>query len=85
MVKTMDEMDKTKAFIVAENHDSVTAIVHYTYVRKYVHIVKRHLTEGIDFRRGTFYRDYELVIPCEVAISRTNWGEMRELKRLKPE
>ena len=83
-VKTYDEIDKTKAFIVAENHDSITTLVHWTYLRAYVKIASKHLTEPIDFRRGTFYRDYQLVIPCEVAVSRRSWGEMKTMRKIKP-
>jgi DNA polymerase I-like protein with 3'-5' exonuclease and polymerase domains len=83
-LKTWDEMDKHRAALVAENHDSITALVKRGYIRKYIQIVTKHLTEPCDFRKGTFYRDYQLVIPCEVAISRTNWGKMNTLGKLHP-
>lgn len=82
MLKLYDAIDRTKAFLVAENHDSITALVRYGYAHTYVALAKQFLTEPIDFRRGTFNRDYELIIPVEVAISRKSWGEMKELKKL---
>lgn len=83
MLRTYDEMDKTRAFLVAENHDSITALVRCGYAHRYHHIITNHLTEGIDFRKGTFYRDYNLVIPCEGSFSRTNWGQMNTLKKIR--
>jgi hypothetical protein len=83
MLKIKSEMDRTKAYMLAENHDSLTAMVHYSYLRKYVGIAKRHLEEPIDFRKGTFYRDYELKIPTDVSIGRKNWGDMKEFKLKK--
>jgi DNA polymerase I-like protein with 3'-5' exonuclease and polymerase domains/uracil-DNA glycosylase len=83
-LRTWQEMDRTKAYIVAENHDSLTALVRRGYVRTYMAIVKKHLEAPVDFRKGTFYRDYQLVIPTETTISRTNWGHMKTLRKLKP-
>lgn len=81
MWKTWDEVDRLKTYLVAENHDSITALVHRTYIRAYCLIIKKHLEESIDFRKGTFHRDYQLVIPCEGYISRRNWGSMGEIKK----
>lgn len=83
MLKTWDEIDKQRAYLVAENHDSVTALVKRGYLRQYHKIITKHLLEPIDFRRGSFYRDYQLVIPCEGSISRTNWGQMSTLRKVK--
>lgn len=83
MLKIVNEVDRTRCAFVAENHDSIDALVKLGYVRTYVNIARRHLTEGIDFRRGTFYRDYNLVIPVDVHIGRKNWGEMREMRKIK--
>lgn len=83
MLKTRSDMDITKAWIVAENHDSITALVKRDYIRKYVMIAKRHLEEEIDFRKGTFFRDYSLKIPVEVSVGRRDWGHMKELKLKK--
>lgn len=83
MLKTYDEMDKTKAFLVAENHDSITALVARGYLRTYIAIARRHLTEAIDFRRGTFFRDYSLIIPVDVALSRKSWGDMKTINKIK--
>lgn len=77
------DTDGTRAALVAENHDSITALVKRGYIRQYVNLVRKHLTEAIDFRYGTFHRDYNLIIPCEVTLSRTSWGAMKEMKKLK--
>lgn len=76
-------VDRDKAFLLAENHDSLTAMVHHTYIRKYVNIAKPALEAPIDFRRGSFPRDYQMVIPVEVSIGRKNWGQMKDLKLKK--
>ena len=83
LVKTWDQIDRAKAVLVAENHDSITAIVKRGYLREYVRIAREALLEPIDFRRGTFYRDYHIVIPCEVAVGRKNWGEMKTMRKIK--
>lgn len=83
MYKIWDEIDRQRAYLIAENHDSITALVKRGYLRQYDRIIRRHLMEPIDFRRGTFYRDYNLVIPCEGSISRTNWGHMTALRKVR--
>lgn len=83
MLKTWDEVDRQRAYLVAENHDSITALVRRGYLRQYHKVITKHLTEAIDFRRGSFYRDYQLVIPCEGSVSRTNWGQMATLRKIK--
>ena len=75
-----DRIDKMQARIVAENHDSITALVKRGYIRKYLSIAKTELEAPIDFRKGTFYRDYQMVIPSEWSIGRKNWEQMREVK-----
>lgn len=82
-LKIGDYIDQTKAWLVAENHDSITALVKRGYIRQYVSIAKRHLEEEIDFRKGTFFRDYMLKIPAEVSVGRRDWGHMKELKLKK--
>lgn len=76
-------IDHTKAFLVAENHDSITALVHWTYIRKYCKITKEELERPIDFRSCSLARDFELVIPAEFSIGRKNWGQMHELKKVR--
>lgn len=83
MRRIVDAMDKTRAFMVAENHDSITALVHYSYLRSYVVLAKQMLEEPIDFRIGCFPRDYQLIIPTDVSIGRHNWGQMHGVKRMK--
>jgi len=83
MLRSTDRLDRTRAWFVAENHDSINALVHYSYARQYIKIMKEELERPIDFRGCSLSRDYELIIPAEVAISRTNWKEMKDLKKLR--
>ena len=83
MRRTWDQIDRQRAYLVAENHDSITALVKAGYTRTYHRIITKALLEPVDFRRGTFYRDYQLVIPCEGSISRVNWGQMKTLRKVK--
>lgn len=76
-------IDRTRAFYVAENHDSLTSLVHLSYLREYCELVKPEMERGIDFRSCSLPRDYELKIPCEFAISTKNWGNMKEIKNLE--
>jgi DNA polymerase I-like protein with 3'-5' exonuclease and polymerase domains/uracil-DNA glycosylase len=76
-------MDRTKAHLVAENHDSITALVKLGYLRTYVKLAKQALERPIDFRKCVLPRDYQLVIPCEFGIARKAWGSMKELKLKK--
>lgn len=77
------QVDRKKAYIIAENHDSLTALVHYSYLRKYCLIAKEEMEKPIDFRCCSLSRDYELIIPCEFAIGRHSWGRMKEIKKFK--
>lgn len=83
MLRIKESIDKTKVHFVAENHDSVTALVKMGYIRDYCIAAKRELERLIDFRQCTLSRDYDLVIPCEFSIGRHNWGNMHEIKKIK--
>lgn len=84
MLRIASLIDNTKAWLIVENHDSITALVHYRYIRKYIAIATAELMRGIDFRNCTLSRDYELIIPCEFSIGRKSWGKMKDIKRIKP-
>lgn len=82
-LRIMDRVEPGKAHPVAENHDSLTSLVHYTYLRKYCIIAKEEMEKPIDFRGCSLHRDFELVIPAEFSIGRRNWGNMKEVKKFK--
>jgi len=76
-------IDKTKCYIVGENHDSITALVRRGYLRVYISIAKQELERPIDFRGCSLSRDIDLIIPAEFSIGRKSWGQMKELKMNK--
>lgn len=80
MVRGSERIDKDRAWFVGENHDSITAIVKWNYIRKYVLIIKEELERPIDFRIGNMPRDYDLKIPTDVSIGRRDWGNLKEIK-----
>lgn len=82
-LRIMARVDRTKAYIIAENHDSVTALVKRGYIREYCTIAKEELERPIDFRACSLSRDIELVIPAEFSIGRKRWGAMKEIKRFR--
>jgi uracil-DNA glycosylase len=82
-LRIMDRVDKSKAHLIAENHDSLTALVHRRYIRPYCNIAKVELERPIDFRACTLARDYELIIPAEFSIGRKRWGQMKEIKKFR--
>jgi DNA polymerase I-like protein with 3'-5' exonuclease and polymerase domains/uracil-DNA glycosylase len=82
-LRITNRMDRTKVHFIAENHDSLTALVHRTYIRKYCNIAKQELERPIDFNNCSLSRDYQLVIPCEFNIGRFNWGKMKEVRKVK--
>lgn len=83
MDRSADELDSLKYGFIAENHDSITGLVKRTYIRTYCRIIRQKLELPIDFRKGCFPRDYQLVIPTDISIGRHNWGDMHGIKRIK--
>ena len=65
---------------LSEAHDGFLSEVKEGHEEEYGRIFKKNIEVGIDFRTCSLPRDFELVIPCEVAISKTNWMEMEEVK-----
>jgi uracil-DNA glycosylase family 4 len=75
--------DRDKMWFLAENHDSVTALVKRSYARRYMSIIKEALELPIDMRKCSLPRDIQLVIPAEFSIGRRNWGTIKEIKKFK--
>jgi uracil-DNA glycosylase family 4 len=67
------------AFPLAEAHDGHLAEVPIGRESEFYSIFKRNVEIGIDFRKGSLERDYELVIPCEGETG-LNWRDMKEIQ-----
>lgn len=70
----------TWARLLAENHDGILAEVKKDRALEFGILYKNNIeSELIDFNTCTLARDYQLKIPCEVAIGE-NWLEMEDIK-----
>jgi DNA polymerase-1 len=67
-----------QAQILMESHDSFLAQVPIGTIDKAVPIIKEEMESPIDFSRCSLPRG-ELIIPCEIKFSDTNWEEMRKM------
>jgi DNA polymerase I-like protein with 3'-5' exonuclease and polymerase domains len=66
---------------ISENHDSLLLQVPENGWEKYAILLRQHMQTPISFNRYcTLKRDYNLVIPCELEISATNYAEMIKVK-----
>lgn len=62
---------------VAEQHDSNTFLVRDEFVQNFCIDFRRAIETPINFRKCSFSRNYDLVIPGEIETSSTNWKEMQ--------
>lgn len=76
--KTFEEV-RDYARPLSESHDGFLAEVKLDEKERYAEIYKRNIEVPIDFRTCSLARDFQLVIPCEVEWSDTNWQELRKL------
>jgi hypothetical protein len=67
-------------WLLNEAHDSALAEVHKDNKERYFDLFRNEMQKPIDFRKGSFSRDLELVIPIELAWSDTNWKGMEGIK-----
>lgn len=65
---------------LSEAHDGFLTEVAAGREAEYGALFKKNVEVGIDFRTCSLARDFELVIPCEVEMSNTNWQEMKGLR-----
>lgn len=77
LIPTMAKCDEF-VNLINEAHDGTLAEVIIGREEEYVREYKCNVEKGIDFRRGSLKRDFELIIPSEASISTTNWMEMRK-------
>lgn len=76
------KFDRSKMHFIAENHDSVTALVKRGVAHLYCHIIKKAMETPIDMRKCVLPRDIQLKIPAEFSVGRKNWGSIKECKKL---
>jgi hypothetical protein len=62
---------------LSEAHDGFLAEVLQGQELEYAQTFKRNVEQPINFRSCSLARDYDLTIPCEIAISDTNWQNMK--------
>ncbi len=75
---TLDGYYRKYRFL-AEMHDGILAEVHKDYIGPYMTTFKKHYERPIDFRNGSLSRDYELIVPTEMAVGPHNWLNMLEI------
>lgn len=81
-LKIDDELNGDKAFLwLSEDHDSLKMQVPANNWEPYARLMKKHFEVPIDFSTYcSLKRDYNLIIPCEIEISDTNYAEFRKVK-----
>ena len=75
-------ISESRAFVrpLSEAHDGFLSEVKLGHEEEYAKTFKTNVEVPIDFRKCSLSRDYELTIPCESAIGKDNWQEMKDLK-----
>lgn len=66
--------------VLFENHDALLMEVPIWRLDESIPIIRSAFERPIDFNRGSLQRDFELVIPCEIKYSFTNWRDMIKYK-----
>lgn len=74
--KLIQEFPEPVAYPVCENHDSLTFEVLKDAKERLAESYIKHVKTPISFKTCSLVRDYDLVIPGEVAIGEISWGEM---------
>jgi len=76
--KTFEKCDYARPLL--EAHDGFLAEVPIGREEEYALEFKKNVETGIDFRKCTLARDFELIIPMECETSAENWQSLKELK-----
>jgi uracil-DNA glycosylase family 4 len=64
-----------------EKHDSLTLQAPANNWKPYALLMKKHMETSIDFRTYcSLKRDVDLIIPCEIEVSETNYAEFHKVK-----
>jgi len=69
----------SKYKFVVENHDSLTSYVHRDLKDQYIETFQEKYERTIDFNQCSLSRDFHLKIPVEIAISDSNWGDLKRV------
>lgn len=78
---TAKENEDWEVMFVSENHDALLLQVPEDNWEPYARILKRLMQRPIDFSTYcSLKRDIQLVIPCDVEVSSTNYGELKKAK-----
>jgi DNA polymerase I-like protein with 3'-5' exonuclease and polymerase domains len=81
-IKVSDELNgDTQVMFLTENHDSLCMQVPANNWEPYGKLLKKHMEAPIDFRiHCSLKRDCTLVIPAEIELSETNYGDFKKVK-----
>jgi hypothetical protein len=79
LIPTFQEVDEF-SFLINEAHDGTLAEVLIGKEMDYAMAYKKNIETPIDFRGCTLSRDFQLVIPCEVSISKGSWQDLEDVK-----
>lgn len=66
--------------LINEAHDGTLAEVRTGEEGKYIDIYRENVEKGIDFRKCSLSRDFELKIPMEASVSKENWLSLEDWK-----
>jgi|GEM_PF-4902062 len=69
----------SKYWFLNEAHDSILAEVKKGEEHNYAKTFKKHYERPINFLNCSLSRDFDLIIPCEVLFSETNWMDVKEV------
>lgn len=77
-----EELKDDKGFLWSqEKHDALYLQAPANNWMPYAKLMKKHMETSINFRTYcTLKRDYDLIIPCEIEISHTNYAEFEKVK-----
>lgn len=80
-IKCFEEFKGEDVQWISENHDSLTLQVPENNWEIYARTLKKYMEIPIDFNTYcSLKRDFQLIIPCELEISDTNYGDFRKVK-----
>jgi uracil-DNA glycosylase len=73
--------DDKEACFISENHDALVMQVPENNWEPYARLLKKEMEKPIDFNTYcTLKRDIQLVIPADIEISSTNYGDLKKVK-----
>jgi len=77
-----EELKDDKGFLWSqEKHDALYLQAPANNWEPYARLMKKHMERSIDFRTYcSLKRDYDLIIPCDVEISTTNYASFEKVK-----